>query len=56
MHFYQLERRKKKRDIFIEKRDGAKMHEFTPESGTVDTYASFQIQSLENAIISYNMD
>ena len=37
-HFFQLEIRKKKRDILSEKRDGAKKREFTPESGTVDTY------------------
>ena len=40
-HFFQLEiRNKKKRDILSEKRDCAKKkREFTPESGTVDTYA-----------------
>ena len=40
VHLFQLEIRPKKRDILSEKRDGAKKkREFTPESGTVDTYA-----------------
>ena len=40
-HFFQLEIRRKKRNILSEKvgkRDGAKKREFTPESGNVDTY------------------
>ena len=41
MHFFQLEIRQKKRDILSEKRESGmalKKREFTPESGTVDTY------------------
>ena len=42
VHFFQLEIRKKKRDILREKRESGialkKKREFTPESGTVDTY------------------
>ena len=40
VHFYQLEIRKKKRDILSEKRESRmalKKLEFTPESGNVDT-------------------
>ena len=39
--FFQLEIRKKKRDILSEKRESGmvlKMRDFTPEGGTVDTY------------------
>ena len=39
---FQLELRKKKRDILSEKRESGmalKKREFTPESGSVDTYA-----------------
>ena len=42
MHFFQLEIRQKKRDILSEKLESGvalKKREFTPESGTVDTYA-----------------
>ena len=42
MHFFQLDIRQKKRDILSEKRESGmalKRREFTPESGTVDTYA-----------------
>ena len=41
VHFCQLEIRQKKRDILSEKRESGmalKKLEFTPESGTVDTY------------------
>ena len=41
-HFFQLEIPNKKRDILSEKRESGialKKREFTPESGTVDTYA-----------------
>ena len=41
VHFFQLEIRQKKRYILSEKRESGmalKKHEFTPESGTVDTY------------------
>ena len=41
VHFFQLEIRQKKRDILSEKRESGmalKKREFTPESGTVDTY------------------
>ena len=40
-HFFQLQIRKKKRDILSEKRESGmalKKREFTPESGSVDTY------------------
>ena len=39
--FFQLQIRKKKRDILSEKRESGmalKKREFTPESGSVDTY------------------
>ena len=46
MHFFQLKIRQKKRDILSEKRESGmalKKREFTPESGTVDTYDIFSI-------------
>ena len=42
VHFFQLEIPRKKRDILSEKRESGMMlkkREFTPESGSVDTYA-----------------
>ena len=48
-HFFQLEIRKKKRDILSQKRESGmtlKKREFTPESGTVDTYASPHVISI----------
>ena len=57
VHFFQLEIRQKKRDILSEKLESGmalKKREFTPESGTVDTYDNgkpckrvFAIQSKE---------
>ena len=41
MHFFQLEIQRKKRDILSENRESGmalKKREFTPESGSVDTY------------------
>ena len=41
LQFFQLEIRQKKRDFLSEKRESGmalKKREFTPESGTVDTY------------------
>ena len=41
VHFFQLEIPRKKRDILSEKRESGmvlKKREFTPESGSVDTY------------------
>ena len=41
VHFFQLEIQRKKRDILSEKRESGmvlKKREFTPESGSVDTY------------------
>ena len=41
VHFFQLEIRQKKRDILSEKQESGMALtklEFTPESGTVDTY------------------
>ena len=43
VHFSQLEIPRKKRDISSEKREsgmGLKKREFTPECGSVDTYAN----------------
>ena len=40
-HFFRIEIRKKKRDILSEKRESGmalKKREFTPKSGSVDTY------------------
>ena len=45
-HFFQLEIRKKKRDILSEKRESGmalKKLEFTPESGNVDTYDKYSM-------------
>ena len=46
MHFFQLEIPRKKRDILSEKRESGmvlKKREFTPESGSVDTYGLFYV-------------
>ena len=46
VHFFQTSNTPKKRDILSEKRESGmalKKREFTPESGTVDTYASAMI-------------
>ena len=50
-HFPQLEIRKKKRDILCEKRENwmaLKKREFTPESGSVDTYGQVICSRLHN--------
>ena len=55
MHFFQREIRQKMRDILSEKRESGmalKKREFTPESGTVDTYVI--ICTFFYVIIYYN--
>ena len=54
MHIFQLEIPRKKRDILSEKRDGAKKkREFTPESGSVDTYVYMLHISINNYIYNF---
>ena len=48
--FFKLEVRKKKRDFLSEKRESGmtlKKREFTPESGSVDTYVTHVAQAIK---------
>ena len=51
--FFKLEIRKKKRDFLSEKRESGmtlKKREFTPESGSVDTYVNVKINVVNTSM------